>query len=105
MIETAELLVGVGFVGVAFVGSYYAYSTYGAFRHDVMEKVFGFLTAAFLLVGGVATLLVMGGLAGMSDGYYEFITVASLVSFALILLGLISVLTWAKGTKELRSAL
>ena len=87
------------------MGAYYAYATCRAFRHDVMEKVFLFLTFAFLLVGGVAAVLLIGSLAGMGDYSIHIMLSATLGSFALILVGLIPLFRWIGGSKGAKSAL
>ena len=103
MADMVSLGAELVFIMVAFTGAYYAVGTYRAFRHDVMEGVFRSLSGALLLVGGVATVLLVGNLAGSPDSAVDLLSAATLVSFAMILVGLVPVFKWARGSREGKS--
>ena len=105
MADSLELLIEGAFVGVSFLGTYYAYSTYAAFRHDVMQRIFGLMVVAFLLVGGVAVITSMTAASGAEESHLDMMSLASLVSFGMIVAGLIPLLSWIRGSREPKSGL
>ena len=103
MSEAVDAAVELVLVVVSFLGAFYALSAYRAFKHDVMERVFGYLAAAMLLVGGGAVLLLLGGAMGVADGYEDTMYLIILVSFTLILGGLIPLFRLLRGATEEKS--
>jgi hypothetical protein len=103
MVDPIQLATGIVFLVVSFVGSVYAYTTYDAFRGDIMGRVFGFLSAAFFLLGGAALVLVIAVLVGETDSVFDLMVPATLVSFTLIIVGLIPIFRWIGQSREARS--
>jgi len=104
MTDLVQLGTGMAFLIVALLGSVYAYETYRAFRHDIMNKVFGLLSAAFFLLGGMALVLVIAAAFGLDGSLFDILIPTTLVVFALMIAGMIPAFRWIKETKEGRSA-
>ena len=105
MTAILEPLTGLATLAVSVIGSVYAYRVYDAFRKDVMRKVFTYLFAAFVLLGGAALILVVAMTLGAIDGIVDALILVNLVSFVLIIAGLIPILSWMRNTREAKSAL
>jgi len=105
MTAILEQLIGLATLAVSVIGSVYAYRVYEAFRKDVMRKVFTYLFAAFVLLGGAALILVVAMTLGAIDGIVDALILVNLISFVLIIAGLIPILSWMRNTREGKSAL
>jgi len=84
----------------AFGTSFFTLKAFFAFRGDVMQRMFGFLSAALLLVGGLSAALMLDYFLN-SGGLAEDLLFTTMVgAFALLLLGLIPLVRWAESSRQ-----
>jgi ABC-type transport system involved in cytochrome c biogenesis permease subunit len=84
----------------AFGTSFFTLKAFFAFRGDVMQRMFGFLSAALLLVGGLSASLILDYFLA-SGKLAEDLLFATMVSaFVLLLLGLIPLVRWAESSRQ-----
>jgi hypothetical protein len=89
------LVADVVLTAIAFVGSYYSYSAIRTFRRDIMEKVFGFVAAAFAVIGLVSLVDAVGNLLGADLTSIIDFRIVVIVSYGLVMTGMIVFLRWA----------
>jgi hypothetical protein len=98
MADLIDILVGVGFGILGAVGIICVNSVLKMFRGDVMEQLFKFMVGGFALIAAVgfgdAVLLVAG--QAVPSGIFG---AALMVSFALLLIGLVRLIQWNEKSK------
>ena len=85
---------------LAFGASFFTLKAFFAFRGDVLQKMFGFLSAALLLVGGMAVMEIVGYFLAPWD-VSTFLAFPVMVgAFVLLLLGLVPLVRWAGSSRQ-----
>jgi hypothetical protein len=98
------LVLDGGISVVAFLGSFFSFKALGAFRTDIMEKVFGLTALAFALLGFVSILGAAADWLGTEMEALILFDVALILVTGLITTGLILFVRWANqntGTNHL----
>lgn len=80
---------------IAFTGSYFTLVAYLAFRGDVLQRLFGFMSASLLLVGGISVVEIAGSVIFPGGLVQELWFPFFVASFALLLAGLVPLVQWA----------
>jgi len=84
----------------SFGTSFFTLKAFFAFKGDIMQRMFGFLSAALLVVGGLAVVLMLDYIQD-SGVMAEDITFAIMVgAFVLLLLGLIPLVRWVESSRQ-----
>jgi hypothetical protein len=90
---------------IAFVGTYYSRGATKLYTRDIMERVFGYMTVAFLLVGCVSVIDLVFRMLGFGLTDFLLFPATGIVSLGLIVAGLISLLRWAGQLKAQKNEL
>ena len=98
MVSFVDLSVGFGFGVLGSVGIVCVTSVLRMFKGDVMEGLFKFMVTGFILITAVGygdAILILAGQT-VSSGIFGGVL---MVSFALLLIGLIRLILWNENTK------
>jgi hypothetical protein len=97
MLDLVDLSVGFGFGVLGSVGIVCVSTIIKMFKGDIMEQLFKFMVAGFILIAAVgyadAILFIVG--VGVPSGIFG---AALMVSFALLLIGLLRLILWNEKT-------
>jgi hypothetical protein len=98
MLNVIDVGVGFGFGVLGAVGIVFANDILKMFKGDVMEQLFKFMVAGFVLITvvgfGYAALLAVG--LNITSGVFG---AALMLSFALLLIGLVRLIAWNEKSK------
>jgi hypothetical protein len=99
VVDVVSLGVGAGFGILGLAGIFCVYSILQMFKGDVMEQLFRFMVAGFVLITvvgyGDAGLILAG--QNVPSGIFG---AALMVSFALLLVGLVRLVLWNQRSKQ-----
>jgi hypothetical protein len=93
---TFELVLGA----LSFGASFFTLKAFFAFRGDVLQGMFGFLSAALLLVGGTAAVEVIDSVLVPGNFSEELPFPIMVGAFVLLLLGLVPLVRWAGNSRQ-----
>jgi hypothetical protein len=85
---------------LSFGTSFFTLKAFFAFKGDVMQRMFGFLSAALLLVGGLAVALMVGYFLDFGAVAEDLLFTVVVGAFVLLLLGLIPLVRWAENSRQ-----
>jgi hypothetical protein len=84
----------------AFGTSFFTLKAFFAFRGDVMQRMFGFLSGALLLVGGLSAILILDYFLASGEMAEGLLFTTMVGAFVLLLLGLIPLVRWAENSRQ-----
>jgi len=102
MVDLISLSIGWGFGILGVVGIILVNSVLGMFKGDVMEQLFKFMVAGFvivMIVGFGDSVVLMAG----QDVPTGIFAAALMISFALLLIGLLRLIQWNESSKLLHA--
>ena len=93
---TFELVLGA----LSFGASFFTLKAFFAFRGDVLQGMFGFLSAALLLVGGAAAFQMVDYVLVPGNYSADLQFPIMVGAFVLLLLGLVPLVRWADSSRQ-----
>jgi len=89
---TLGLTLAYSFLG--FAGFYFSYKALKLYEGDIMHRVFGLMSLAFLVSGFITVFDAVFLAFGTSFASYPLLSVAGIISSSSLLVGLVSLLRW-----------
>jgi hypothetical protein len=84
----------------AFGTSFFTLKAFFAFKGDIMQRMFGFLSAALLLVGGLSVTLMVDYFLNSGEMAEDLLFTIMVGAFVLLLLGLIPLVRWVESSRQ-----